>query len=300
MLNKIVDSRNIVLFFVIIIFGHSFLFGISKSEKGDSKNVVQFEHIALNVADPLKTAEWYRDNLGFIIVRQGGEPNYTTFVSDPNGKMMFEFFKNADYPFQNFNDWHFMSIHVAFNCSDIAAIKKKLFAAGAVLAEELKKTDSGDQVMMLRDPWGLPIQFVQRVNTMLNHEGLFFEHIAFNVADSPAKAKWYKDNLGMIIIRDGKAPNYGMFIADEEKNMMFELYQDKNYPVIVWDSISHMTIHLAFMTDDIEAVKNKLLGSEAKVVEDINKTPGGDFILMMRDPWGLPIQFVNRLNPMIK
>jgi uncharacterized glyoxalase superfamily protein PhnB len=248
----------------------------------------------------MKTAEWYKQNLGFIIVRQGNEPNFTTFVSDPNGKMMFEFFKNEDYPMQNFKDWNFMSIHIAFHCNDIVSIKNKLLEAGAVVSEELKKTDSGDQVMMLRDPWGLPIQFVQRIKPMLNHEGLFFEHIAFNLIDSRKVAKWYNNNLGMLVMREGTAPNYGIFISDSPKGMMFELYQNKDFPVIKFEDVSHMSIHLAFMAEDIEAVKKQLLVSGAKIVEDTNKTPAGDIILMMHDPWGLSIQFVKRMNQMIK
>ncbi|MGD0589347.1 MAG: VOC family protein [Bacteroidota bacterium] len=154
--------------------------------------------------------------------------------------------------------------------------------------------------MTLRDPWGLPIQFVERVKPMLEFTGLYPEHFAMNVVDSRKEAKWYADNLGFIVVREGSAPGYGMFIADAGKNMMFELYQNKNFPVLQFDSIAYQTFHIAFVVHDIQTVKHALVAAGAKVAEDIKKTPGGDDVLMLRDPWGLPIQFVKRINPMMK
>jgi uncharacterized glyoxalase superfamily protein PhnB len=135
---------------------------------------------------------------------------------------------------------------------------------------------------------------------MLSFTGLYMEHFAINVADSRVKAKWYTENLNMVIMRDGNAPTYGMFIADAGKNMMYELYQQKDYPVVDFSAVSHQSFHIAFMVDDLEATKDLLLAAGAKVVEDIKKTPSGDSVLMLRDPWDQPIQFVKRINPMLK
>jgi hypothetical protein len=44
----------------------------------------------------------------------------------------------------------------------------------------------------------------------------------------------------------------------------------------------------------------KLLTAGATLVEDDKTTPLGDLVLMMRDPWGEPIQFVKRLSPMLR
>jgi uncharacterized glyoxalase superfamily protein PhnB len=294
--------RRIAFTFIIgtIISCSSFAQVTNEKSDSDKSYSIRFEHLALNVLDPVKVAKWYEENLGLKIVRQGGELTYTTFISDQGGNMMFEFFYNKDYPVQDFSKWDCTSIHMAFICEDVKAIKEKLMSNGATVGIDYKKTDSGDEVLTLRDPWGFPIQFVKRVNKMLNHDGFYFEHLAFNLADSRAKAKWYTENFVMLNKREGKAPSYGMFISDAGENMMLELYQQKDYPVIGFDSLSHMTIHLAFMTDNIEAVKEKLLKIGAKVVEDITKTASGDFVLMMRDPFGMPIQFVKRANPMVK
>ena len=276
---------------------------ISKADTSKSVKTnifVRFEHIAFNVPDPVATVKWYTTNLGMKIMRAGSAPTYTTFLADSGEHMMIELFHNAGYPLLEPAKMHNMAIHLAFSTPSIVKTQEMLVAAGATIADSLRKTDSGDQVMTLRDPWGLPIQFVERVKPMLSFTGLYIEHFAMNVSDSRAKAKWYGENLHSVIVRDGIAPTYGMFIADAGKNMMFELYQQQEYPVIDFTTLSHMSIHIAFMVDDIQAAKSTLVAAGAKVVDDITKTASGDFVLMLRDPWGLPIQFVKRGNAMLK
>jgi glyoxylase I family protein len=261
---------------------------------------IRFEHIAFNVQDPVAMAKWYTENLGMKIMRSGSSPTYTTFLADSGEHMMIEIFHNADYPLFEPSKIHNMAIHLAFNTPNIVKTQKQLIGAGASVADSLRKTASGDQVMTLRDPWGLAIQFVERVKPMLSFSGLYIEHFAVNVADSRAKAKWFGDNLGTVVVRDGKAPTYGMFISDAGKNMMFELYQQKDYPFVDFSAIDHMSFHVAFMTDNIQSTKNMLLASGAKMAEDIKTTPSGDTVLMLRDPWNMPIQFVKRANPLLK
>jgi len=135
---------------------------------------------------------------------------------------------------------------------------------------------------------------------MLSFNGSYIEHFALNVGDARIKAQWYKDHLGMAIIRQGGAPTFGAFVADSSKNMMYEIYQNKDYPDIDFASISHMSFHVAFMANNVQSMRNALVGAGAKVVEDITKTPAGDMILMLRDPWNQPVQFVKRVNPMLK
>ena len=126
------------------------------------------------------------------------------------------------------------------------------------------------------------------------------EHIALNVLDPAAMVKWYTENLGMKVMRQGGPPTNTSFIADSGQHMMLEIGHNADYPVIDFAKLSHMSIHLAFMVDDISTMKARLIAAGATVVEDITKTPGGDEVLMMRDPSGLPIQFVKRVAPMLK
>ena len=50
------------------------------------------------------------------------------------------------------------------------------------------------------------------------------EHVAINVEDPVAMAKWYCENLGMKIVRRGPAPVNAHFICDSQENVMLEIY----------------------------------------------------------------------------
>ncbi|MGA3245671.1 MAG: VOC family protein [Bacteroidota bacterium] len=272
----------------------------SNSSSGYSRESIRPEHVAFNVPDPVAAVKWYTGNLGMKVMRKGGPPTFTSFVADSGEHMMMELFHNADYPLLEPAKMSHMSIHLAFMVNDIEAIKTKLVAAGATLVEDITKTPSGDQVLMLRDPWGLPIQFAQRVKPMLKATGVRPEHLALNVSDSRTAARWFVAHMGMKVVREGGAPTYGMFVADSSEQMMLELYQNSSYPVVDFRKISHMSIHFASMVPDVGAAKERLLKEGATLAEDVTKTPAGDQVVMLRDPNGFPIQFVNRAAPMLK
>jgi glyoxylase I family protein len=276
---------------------------ISKADTSPSikaNSSVRFEHIAINVPNPEAMAKWYTNNLGMKIMRGGFAPNASAFIADSGMHMMLELLHNIAHPVFESGKIHHTSIHFAFTTPNIAKTQEQLLGAGATISDSLRKTASGDQVMTLRDPWGFAIQFVERVKPMLEFTGLYLEHCAINVVDSRMEATWYTDNLGFIVLREGSAPGYGMFIADAEKNMMYEFYQNKNIPVLQFDTISYQSFHIAFMVKDIKQVKETLIAAGAKMAEEEKQTPSGDTVMMLRDPWGLPIQFVKRVNPMLK
>jgi len=54
--------------------------------------------------------------------------------------------------------------------------------------------------------------------------------------------------------------------------------------------------HVAFMVD---AVRRKLIAAGATPVGEVTTTPAGDKLAMLRDPWGLAIQFLRRADPML-
>jgi uncharacterized glyoxalase superfamily protein PhnB len=276
---------------------------ITKSADENSNSVSQNirpEHIAFNVSDPVAQAKWLSDNLGMKIIRRTGAPTFTTFIANADVNMMMELFKNDNYPKLDLPKISYMAIHFAFMTDDINKTKNKLLASKATVAEDITTTTAGDNVLMMRDPWGLPLQFVQRAKPMLQFEQYRPEHFAVNISNPVEKAKWFADNLGMKIMRQGGAPAYGTFIADSKENMMLELYNNTNFPMLDFPNTSHMAIHVAFMVDDINVIKAKLISAGATLVEDITKTPAGDLVLMLRDPWGEPIQFVKRAVPMLK
>lgn len=126
-----------------------------------------------------------------------------------------------------------------------------------------------------------------------------FEHVGLNVADPVKMAQWYVDTLGMKILREGPAPANARFLADRDGNMMFELYHNPPEAVPDYAAMNPLVLHIAFLVDDVDAVRGKLLAAGATATDEVTVTPAGDTITMLRDPWGLPIQFVRRANPML-
>jgi glyoxylase I family protein len=125
------------------------------------------------------------------------------------------------------------------------------------------------------------------------------EHVALNVADPVQMAKWYVDNLGMKVLREGPPPTNGRFLADGAGNMMLELYHNPPDAVPNYASMDPLLLHVAFMVDDVAALRQKLIAAGATPVDEITTTPAGDQLAMLRDPWGLAIQFVHRADPML-
>jgi glyoxylase I family protein len=125
------------------------------------------------------------------------------------------------------------------------------------------------------------------------------EHVAINVEDPAAMAKWYCENLDMKIIRKGEPPVNMRFISDAGGNMMLEIYNNPPDAVPDYPSMDPLSLHIAFMVDDVKAICDKLVAAGATVAGDVNITEGGDEIAMLRDPWGVPIQFVKRAEPML-
>ena len=264
------------------------------------KKQPRLEHIAFNVKDPAGVAKWYCDHLGMKIVRKSLPPANTHFIGDAAGNMMFELYNNPDVPVPEYASFSHMSMHLAFMVDDVKTMRDSLTASGAKLIEDVTITPAGDQVLMLRDPWGLAIQFVKRTSPMLEPAGIRPEHFALNVADPQSMTNWYCENLGMKVHRKGTPPTYTNFIADAAHNMMFELFINSAYPLLDMSKINPLSIHIAFVVEDVRAIRNGLIAAGATIVDDMTVSASGDEILMLRNPWGIPLQIIKRAKPMLK
>ena len=90
------------------------------------------------------------------------------------------------------------------------------------------------------------------------------------------------------------------FISDAGENMMLELYNNPESKVPDYKSMDPLSLHIAFHVDDVAAVRRQLIAAGATAHNEVATTPAGDAITMLRDPWGVPIQFVTRAKPMLK
>ncbi len=128
---------------------------------------MKIEHLAMNVKDPLAVAKWYAENLSMRIVRQGGAPTYTTFIADEGNHVMVELYNNSIAPVPDYRAMDPLILHMAFTSQNLQADRDRLLAAGATPAGEISTTPAGDQLAMLRDPWGFAIQLAKRNKPMI-------------------------------------------------------------------------------------------------------------------------------------
>jgi glyoxylase I family protein len=125
------------------------------------------------------------------------------------------------------------------------------------------------------------------------------EHTAFQVSDPVAMADWYVAHLGLRIKRSTGAPGHARFLADDGDAVMIEVYNNPRISVPDYRAIDPLVLHLAFQTDDVPGTRARLLAAGATAEGDVTVADNGDQLAMLRDPWGLAIQFVNRAEPMI-
>ena len=125
------------------------------------------------------------------------------------------------------------------------------------------------------------------------------EHTAYQVQDPVAVAGWYVDHLGLTVKRAQNERPFGQFLADDGDTVMLEFYNNPKVAVPDYRAIDPLILHIAFWTDDVEATRARLLTAGATAEGEALRTPAGDHVAMLRDPWGLAIQFVHRAQPMI-
>lgn len=81
---------------------------------------------------------------------------------------MLEIYNNPKVNTPDYASMDPLLLHVAFICPDVTATVDRLLAAGASLVSGPETLDSGDQLVMLRDPRGLAIQLANRSKPMVD------------------------------------------------------------------------------------------------------------------------------------
>jgi catechol 2,3-dioxygenase-like lactoylglutathione lyase family enzyme len=125
------------------------------------------------------------------------------------------------------------------------------------------------------------------------------EHVALSVADPAASAAWYVEHIGCTLARAGSEEPFAHFLLVPGGGVMLELFRSPNAPVPDWPSVNPFQGHVAFHVDDIDATCHRLLAAGASSEGAPGTSPDGDRYAMLRDPWGVPLQFVSRADPML-
>ena len=128
---------------------------------------MRIEHVAYQMPDPIAAAKWYAQHLGFRITRSMNEPPYAHFLTDASGSVMIEIYNNPAAPMLDYTQTDPLVLHLAFIAADVAAQRQQLIDAGATPVGDITVTPTGDEVAMLRDPWGFAIQLAKRSTPML-------------------------------------------------------------------------------------------------------------------------------------
>jgi glyoxylase I family protein len=128
---------------------------------------MKIEHFAMNVKDPVRMKAWYENNLGMTTVKHVSQPPFTTFMADDSGKVMIEFYNNPTDNVPHYEQMHPLLLHLAFVSENPTKDKERLLSSGATLVSE-DTFEDGTHLLMMRDPWGLSIQFCKRGVPMLS------------------------------------------------------------------------------------------------------------------------------------
>lgn len=128
---------------------------------------MNIEHIALNVPDPVAMADWYARHLGMRTVRHVPGPTQTHFLADESGRVVIEIYHQTKAPIPDYSAMDPMILHIAFTAPDMKEARQRLLQAGATSEGDIAITPTGDELAMLRDPWGVPVQLVKRSRPMM-------------------------------------------------------------------------------------------------------------------------------------
>jgi catechol 2,3-dioxygenase-like lactoylglutathione lyase family enzyme len=128
---------------------------------------MKIEHFAWMMPDPVAAADWYCKNLGLRVVRKSDGYPWGYFLLDTSGSVMAEIYKRKEAPVPDYNTIDPLVLHLALLTDDVKGTIQKLVAAGAKVHADYSVTPDGDEIAMLRDPWGFAIQLVKRGIQML-------------------------------------------------------------------------------------------------------------------------------------
>ena len=125
------------------------------------------------------------------------------------------------------------------------------------------------------------------------------EHFAINVKEATAMAKWWSKNLGLKIIRADQEAPFVHFLSDDGDQTLIEIYSNPDGEFPDYANQSIFTFHIAFAVDDINGEIERLLAAGALPSGDVMHMPNGDQLGFVRDPWGVCVQILQRVTPLV-
>jgi catechol 2,3-dioxygenase-like lactoylglutathione lyase family enzyme len=136
------------------------------------KRAMKIEHVAFMMADPPAAARWYVQHLGMTVVRGMDREPYTHFLADASGDVTLEIYNNPKAKVPDYASMDILIFHLAFVSADVRRDRDRLVRAGATVVADVgpAPVPGQDEVVTLRDPWGVPFQFARRAKPVLRNQ----------------------------------------------------------------------------------------------------------------------------------
>lgn len=122
---------------------------------------------------------------------------------------------------------------------------------------------------------------------------MIFEHFAINVAEVHKTVQWYVKSLGLTVVSEQKEPPFMHFLADTTGRVIIEFYHRTDAPMTDFNNEHPITFHVAFVSENAQADRERLEALGAVYVDEVLKQDG-THIIMLRDPFGMPLQLCQR------
>jgi catechol-2,3-dioxygenase len=128
---------------------------------------MEIEHIGITVAEPIKMAAWYKNNLGCTVLFHESDSNReVAFVADQHNHTILELIKQPSVD----PTWSLLQstsqLHIAFLSTSPYDELKRLEKEGASLVEDNSGIHECGILLLVKDPWGGVFQLVKRGNEM--------------------------------------------------------------------------------------------------------------------------------------
>jgi glyoxylase I family protein len=125
------------------------------------------------------------------------------------------------------------------------------------------------------------------------------EHVGFNVENPVQMAQWYATHLGFRLVRRVETSPFTHFLEEEGRGVLIEIYRNPAVQVPSYESMDPLLLHLAFRSEDPGEDSRRLQAAGARLFGE-ERLPDGTLLIMLRDPWGVPLQLCMRSTPMLR
>ena len=123
------------------------------------------------------------------------------------------------------------------------------------------------------------------------------EHIDMCVSNPIQMWDWHKDNLGFRVLKvAGNDSSAVVFLIDSANETILELGKLRNVPTMDFSTIMPIQFHIVIERENSIKEGKRLVAQGARYIGECprNSYPGEK--VFVRDPWGMGIQLVNRIE----